>query len=230
MRWVIGIGVVVVLAVLGYGYFRPESGRPVTGAVVQPATPAGEDASPAAPNVASPAAPDIARQAAADAASQTAATDRAQALTEEARKMAQQAAADAAQRMQAVADQVAKAAQDVANSGADLEVGDTNVGKAVSHAVNDVTATLGGISDQASAQAAVPQLVTIDARLYQLKPKIEQLPDDARKTLASLVTGMLPKIQSALDRIQATPGASDAIKPALDSIITKLDAWSHQPT
>ena len=69
----------------------------------------------------------------------------------------------------------------------------------------------------------------IDARLYELKPKIAKLEGDARKTLASLVTGMLPKVQSAIDRVQATPGASEVIKPTLDPIMAKLDDWSHQP-
>ncbi len=163
------------------------------------------------------------------AADQTSATDRTQALTEQAESEAQRVAREAAQKMQATADRVAKAAQDVATSGPGLEVDNTDVGKGLTNAVNDVTATLGGITDQASAQAAVPKLVEIDARLYELKPKIAKLEGDARKTLASLVTGMLPKVQSAIDRVQATPGASAAIKPALDPIMGKLDDWSHQP-
>jgi hypothetical protein len=202
MRWIIGIVVVVVLAFAGYEYFRPESKPPVAVGPVQPAAPA---------------------------ADQTSATDRTQALTEQAESEAQRVAREAAQKMQATADRVAKAAQDVATSGPGLEVDNTDVGKGLTNAVNDVTATLGGITDQASAQAAVPKLVQIDARLYELKPKIAKLEGDARKTLASLVTGMLPKVQSAIDRVQATPGASAAIKPALDPIMGKLDDWSHQP-
>ena len=138
-------------------------------------------------------------------------------------------AADAARKMQATAERVAKAAQDVARSSPALEVGDLDVGKRLTEAVNGVAATLGGVTDQASAQAAVPKLVEIDARLYELKPKIDQLEGDARKALATLVTGMLPKVQSAIDRVRATPGAADALKPSLDPIMTKLDAWSHEP-
>jgi hypothetical protein len=213
MRWAIGIVVVVVFAVAGYGYFGSESGRPIAERVVQPVAPATETTGRAAPHV----------------ADQTSAADRTKAVADEAARMAQQAAADAAQRMQATADQVAKAAQDVANSGAKLEVGDTDIGKDVGAAVNDITAALGGISDEASAQAAVPRLVAIDARLVELKPKIEQLSDDARQTFASLVTGMLPKVQSAVDRLQATPGGGDVVKPALDPIMTKLEDWSKKP-
>jgi hypothetical protein len=204
MRWALGIVVVVVLAVVGYAYFGSESGRPIPARVAQPVAPGTETAGRGAPDV----------------ADQTTAADRTKAVAAEAARMAQQAAADAAQKMQATADRVAKAAQEVANSGAELEVGDTDVGKGVGNAVNDVTAALGGISDEASAQAAVPRLVAIDARLVGLKPKIEQLPDDARQTLAALMTGMLPKVQSAIDRLQATPGAGDVVKPALDPIMT----------
>jgi cytoskeletal protein RodZ len=219
MRWVLGIVVVVVLAFLGYEAFRPESRPPVAESSVQPATPAaGTQAPPTAADQTS-------------TADQTTAitADRTKALEEQAMSEAQQAAKAAALKMQATAERVAKAAQAVASSTTALQVGDTDVGKGLTDAVNGVTATLGTITDQASAQAAVPKLVEIDARLYELKPKIDGLPDDARKTLASLVTGMLPKVQSAIDRVQATPGASEAIKPTLDPIMTKLDDWSRQP-
>ncbi len=213
MRWFLGIVVVLVLAFVGYESFRPASRPPVAEGPVQPAAPAAGSATQAAPPV----------------ADQTSATERTQAITEQAASEAQQVARDAAQKMQATAERVAKAAQDVAASSAELEVGDIDLGKRLTNAVNDVAATLGGITDPASAQAAVPKLVQIDARLYELKPKIAKLPDDARKTLASLVTGMLPKVQSAIDRLQATPGVSELVKPALDPIMAKLDDWSHQP-
>ena len=214
MRWIIGIAVVVVLAVVGYEAFRPASKPPVAVGPVQPTAPAAGGAP---------------TQTAPPVADQTSVTDRTQALTEQAESEAQRIARDAAQKMQATAERVAQAAQDVASSTAGLEVGDTDIGKGLTDAINGVTATLGGITDQASAEAAVPKLVEIDARLYGLQPKIAKLEGDARKTLASLVTGMLPKVQSAIDRVQATPGAGEVVKPALDPIKAKLDDWSHQP-
>ena len=60
-------------------------------------------------------------------------------------------------------------------------------------------------------------------------PEVAKLSGDARKTFAALVTGMLPKVESAIDRVQATAGAIEVVKPALDPIRTKLDDWSHQP-
>ena len=214
MRWVIGIAVVLVLGFVGYEFLRPASRPPVAVGPVQPAAPATVGGPPQAP-------PPV--------GGSTPVTDRTQALTEQAASEAQRIAREAAEKMQATAERVAKAAQDVASSTTGLEVGDTDIGKGLTDAINGVTATLGGITDQASAQAAIPKLVEIDARLYQLKPKIAKLEGDARKTLASLVTGMLPKVQSAIDRVQATPGASEVVKPALDPIMVKLDDWSHQP-
>ena len=213
MRWFIGIVVVVALAVLGYEYLWPQSVRPVAERGVQSARPAGETAG----------------QPARTTSDQTATSDRTQALEDEVAIRSKQVAADAARRMQATADRVANAAQEVANSGAELEVAGTDVGKSVTDAVDEVTATLGGITDQASAQAAVPKLAGIDARLGVLSPEVAKLSGDARKTFAALVTGMLPKVESAIDRVQATPGASEAVKPALDPIRTKFDDWSHQP-
>jgi hypothetical protein len=219
MRWVTGSVIVVVLAILGYAYLRPEMARPVAERVVQPLAPTGETAS-------RPAGTTSPRPAAGD---QAASSDRTKALNDEVANRAQQVAADAARRMQATAERVANAAQDVARTGAGLEIGDTDVGRQVSQAVDEVTATLGGITDRASAEAALPKLAQIDGRLSQLKPKLAQLPANARKTLASLVTGMLPRIQSAVDRVQTTPGAGEVVKPALDPIVTKLDGWSEKP-
>jgi hypothetical protein len=216
MRWVTGILIVVVLGVLGFAWLRPEIARPVAERVVQPLAPTASR--PAGTTSPGPAAGD-----------QAATSDRTKALTDEVANRAQQVAADAARRMQATAERVANAAQDVAKAGAGLEIGDTDVGRQLTQAVDEVTATLGGITDRTSAEAAVPKLAEIDGRLSQLKPKIAQLPENAKKTLASLVTGMLPKIKSAVDRVQTTPGAAEVVKPALDPIVTRLDAWSEKP-
>jgi hypothetical protein len=224
MRWVIGIVVVAVLAFLGYQHFRPESRPPVAAGTVQPAAPGAESATGATVRPAAPAADGAAE------AVPSATDERTQAIMKAAESEALQAAREAAKKMQATAEQVAKAAQDVASSSATLEVGDTDIGKGLTDVVNGVTATLGGITDQASAKAAVTKLVAIDARLYELEPKIAQLPDDARKTLAALVTGMLPQVQSATARVEAIAGAGDVVKPALDPIVAKLDGWSREPT
>jgi len=216
MRWVMGIVVVGALAVLGYQYLGPESARPVERAVLPteetsrqpPAQKSGDQTAAGEP---------------------AAVSDRTKALEDEVAIRAKQVAAETARKLQAAAERVARAAQDVASSGVGLEIGGADLGKGVAKAVDELTATLGTITDQASAQAAVPKLVAIDARLYVLKPKIAQLPDDARKNLASLVTGMLPQVQSATARVQATPGAGAVVKPALDPIMTKLDAWSEAP-
>jgi hypothetical protein len=219
MRWMIGTVIVAVLAILGFAWLRPEVVRPVAERFVQPLAPAGGSASrPGGITNARPAARD-----------QAASSDRTKALNDEVANRAQQVAADAARRMQASAERVANAAQDVARAGGGVAIGDTDLGRQVSTAVDEVTATLGGITDRASAEAALPKLAQIDARLSKLQPRIAELQDDARKTLALTVTGMLPKVQSALGRVQTTPGASAVVKPALDPIVTKLEGWSQKP-
>jgi hypothetical protein len=164
-----------------------------------------------------------------DTAGLPATGDRTAELEAEVAIRAQQVAADAARKMQAAANRVADAERDVANANAGLQLGQTDVGEGVTKAVDEVTATLGGITDQASAEAALPKLVEIDGRLYELQSKIEQLPDATRKTFASLVTTMLPKVESAIERLRKMPGASDVVSPAIEPIKAKLDDWSHGP-
>jgi hypothetical protein len=164
-----------------------------------------------------------------DTAGLPATGDRTAELEAEVAIRAQQVAADAARKMQAAANRVADAERDVANANAGLQLGQTDVGEGVTKAVDEVTATLGGITDQASAEAALPKLVEIDGRLYELQSKIEQLPDATRKTFASLVTTMLPKVESAIERLRKMPGARDVVSPALEPIKAKLDDWSHGP-
>jgi hypothetical protein len=60
-------------------------------------------------------------------------------------------------------------------------------------------------------------------------PTVEQLPEDAKATLASAVGGMLPELRTLVDQVNGIEGAGEVVKPAVEPIMAKLDAWAKQP-
>jgi uncharacterized phage infection (PIP) family protein YhgE len=256
MRWVIGIVVVAVLVVLGYQYFRPGSEQ-VAEQAEQPAEQAAETAEQATEEAAEATgeAAETAEQAAesaeqateeaaqatgeaAETAEQAAGT--AEQATEEAAQATGEAAGEAAEQAEEAADtaqqaageaaeETAEAGEDLAQSSAALVVGDIDLGKELTGVVNRASDALSGITDVASAEAALPTLNEARTKLDDLTPTVEQLPDNAKATLASAVGGMLPELRTLVDKVNGIQGVGEVVKPAVEPIMAKLDAWAKQP-
>jgi hypothetical protein len=209
MRWVIGIVVVAVLVVLGYQYFGPGSEQMAEQAE-QPAEPATETAAPAE----QPAEP---------------ATEEAAQATGEAAETAEQAAETAEPAAGDAAEETAEAGEELAQSSAALVVGDIDLGKELTGVVDRTSDALSGITDVASAEAALPALNNARTKLDDLTPTVEQLPEAAKATLASAVGGMLPELRTLVDQVNGIAGVGEVVKPAVEPIMAKLDAWAKQP-
>ena len=242
MRWVIGIVVVAVLVVLGYQYFGP-GGEQIAEQAEQPAEPATETAETPETTAPEPAeqaaetaeqeteeaaeatgeAAETAGQAAEQATEEPAqATGEAAETTEEATETAEQATGEAAE-------ETAEAAEELAQSSAALVVGDIDLGKELTGVVDRTSAALSGITDAASAEAALPALNEARTKLEDLTPTVEQLPENAKETLAGAVSGMLPELRTLVDKVNGIEGAGEVVKPAVEPIMAKLDAWAKQP-
>ena len=105
-----------------------------------------------------------------------------------------------------------------------IKVGDVDIGDLSTAAVNDLYTSLSGIKDEATAQAAVPGVTKASSEFDQLAGLFNQLPPDARKTLAEIFGSIRPNLAQLMDRVLAIPGVGAIIKPAVDSINAKLDA------
>jgi uncharacterized phage infection (PIP) family protein YhgE len=160
---------------------------------------------------------------AADTAEQ--ATGEAAEATGEAAETAEQAADTAETAEQATGE----AAEELAQSSAALVVGDIDLGKELTGVVDRTSAALSGITDAASAEAALPALNEARTKLDDLTPTVEQLPDNAKETLAGAVSGMLPELRTLVDKVNGMEGAGEVVKPAVEPIMAKLDAWAKQP-
>ena len=97
----------------------------------------------------------------------------------------------------------------------------------VTSSVNGMRNVLEGITDPASAQAALPKLQQMNADLEKLSDAATRLSPDARSTLANQLTNVMPAFNQLCDRVLAIPGVAAIAKPLIDSMRTKLDTMAR---
>jgi hypothetical protein len=101
--------------------------------------------------------------------------------------------------------------------------GGVDLANQVGTSLGSLRTALAGITDTASAQAALPKIQDAKAQLDKISSLANQLPPDARKTFGTLVKAAMPAITNLCDKVLAMPGASTVAKPAIDQIRTQLD-------
>ncbi len=105
-----------------------------------------------------------------------------------------------------------------------VKVGDVDIGTLAKSAVDDLRSSLKGIKDEATAQAAVPELTKDAAQFDQLTGLLGQLSPETRKALTDAFVALKPKLDNLFDQALALPGVGPIIKPTLDTIRSKLNA------
>jgi hypothetical protein len=109
----------------------------------------------------------------------------------------------------------------------DLTVGGMNLANQVNASVVSIRTVLPGITDAASAQAALPKLREAAAQLNEVSSRTTQLSPEGKSTLVKLIVVATPTINQMCDKVLATPGAGDVAKPAIDELRGKLDALAR---
>jgi hypothetical protein len=105
-----------------------------------------------------------------------------------------------------------------------IKAGDVDVGELAKSAINGLRTSLVSIKDEATAQAAVPELTNADAQFDQLRGLLGQLSPENRKILAEVMAAVRPSLDQIIDKALAIPGVGAVIKPTVDAIRSKLDA------
>jgi predicted negative regulator of RcsB-dependent stress response len=126
-------------------------------------------------------------------------------------------------------DQASDTAQQAAQSVSDLTVNGVDLGQQIGTASSDATSALEGITDKASAEAALPSLEAVQAKIDELGGSVENLPDAAKESLASLLADGMPTLRELVAKVEGIDGVGPVVKPTLDAIMAKLDAWAKQP-
>jgi hypothetical protein len=113
-------------------------------------------------------------------------------------------------------------AQDTAPAGQNVAVNATDVGKQVTDNLSNLHQTLSGITDPASAQAALPKLQEAAAQIDKVQNLSGKMSPDQRKVVAGLVSPIMPSLNQLFDKVLAIPGVSAELKPAVDALRAKL--------
>ena len=98
----------------------------------------------------------------------------------------------------------------------------TTVSKDLSGVFTSATSALGGIRDAASAQAALPKLEALDARIDGIRDVLDKLPPAGQAALGQLVGKEQTPIREQAAEIVAMPDVSDEVKLKLVDITSKL--------
>jgi hypothetical protein len=115
----------------------------------------------------------------------------------------------------------------VGKAPADLTIGGMNLANQINASVGSIRTLLPGITDAASAQAALPKLKEAVAQLNEVSSRATQLSPEGKSTLVKLIVVATPTINQMCDKVLATPGAGDIAKPAIDELRGKLDALAR---
>jgi hypothetical protein len=118
--------------------------------------------------------------------------------------------------------QTDQAVQQGVTSTQSLTVGGLDVGKQVTDSIASLRATLGDITDAASARAALPKLQDVTAQIDKVGGVVGQLSPEQRKLLAGLVNPVMPTLNQLFDKVLAIPGVAEVLKPTIDALRAKL--------
>jgi hypothetical protein len=118
---------------------------------------------------------------------------------------------------QEVAPQGMSQAQNAAAPGIDI-------GKRVADNIASLRATLDGVTDVPSAQAALPKLQEATVAIDKTGSEVGQLSPDQRKLVAQLVNPLMPALNQVCDKVLAIPGVADVLQPSVDNLKAKLTA------
>jgi len=110
--------------------------------------------------------------------------------------------------------------------GVDLSVGDVDLGSEFGTVISDLTGSLGGITDTASAEAALPELEAAGDQLGALGELAGELPEEAQGVFGSIVGSALGTIRPMIESAIAGSGAGSILQPVADTILGALEGMA----
>lgn len=106
----------------------------------------------------------------------------------------------------------------------EILVDGVDIGKQVTTTLDGLKTSLNGITDVATAQAALPKLQEAATAVDGISGTMAKLPAEQKTALAALVAAALPAIKEAANKVLAIQGVADVAKPVVDGLIAKLEA------
>ncbi len=138
----------------------------------------------------------------------------------DAHKVAELRPPPAAQPTRQVIDTTGLATPNLTVSGVDLVA-------QINSSIGGLRTVLTGITDTASAQAAIPKIRDATAQLDEIATLSAKLAPEGKSALAKLIAAAMPTINQLCDKVLATPGVEGVAKPAIDALRGKLDTLAR---
>ena len=107
--------------------------------------------------------------------------------------------------------------------GVDLNVGGVDLGQEFSGVVGGLTGGFGGITDLASAEAAIPGLEAASSQIDNLGSLAGQLPNEAQGAFGGMVAAATGTLRPMIEGVIESSGAGSILQPIADGILSKLD-------
>jgi len=96
------------------------------------------------------------------------------------------------------------------------------VGKDLTGLFGGLGKVLGGVTDEASARDAIPQLTEFTPVLESLQKSTGALPEAGRSTIADMVLKNMGGLQKVIDTVMAIPGVTEILGPTVTPMIEAL--------
>jgi hypothetical protein len=89
--------------------------------------------------------------------------------------------------------------------------------------------SLTSIKDTASAEAALPKVTELGAKLDAMKAQVDKLPSAEKAKITDLIKADLSKLEDQFAKLVWIPGVGDKIRPAVDGVLGKLASLGGLP-
>jgi hypothetical protein len=107
---------------------------------------------------------------------------------------------------------------------ASLMVEGVDLGATVTSTIDRLKASLEGVTDTSTAEAALPKLEEATKALDEVSEMAGKLSEKQRIELAALIAAALPTLNPLFEKLLAIPSVSRIAKPSIDALRTELDA------
>ena len=107
-------------------------------------------------------------------------------------------------------------------------VGGVDIGKQLSDSLGTLRTSLQGVTDVASAKAALPRIQSAAAQVDKINGMVGQLSADQRRVIAGLAAPATTTVNQLIDKVLAVPGVGEVLRPAAEMVKTRLAALSTQ--
>ena len=88
------------------------------------------------------------------------------------------------------------------------------------------TDALSGVTDAASAEAALPALEEVSGKLGGLNDVVSRLPDAAKGPIGGIVSTGLASVQPLIEKVSAIPGVGAIIEPIVTPMLEMLQGMA----